>query len=259
MKLRRLRQLIQERELSERAASIGTGPVIPPDGTDYLDQLYPDTGPLRRELYRPHQEFFTAGKTYRERLMLAANRIGKTEGIGGYEVVRHMIGEYPPWWNGRVFLKPPTVWIAGDTSHTVREILQNKLLGPVTNIGSGLLPRRSLLRTTPKRGNPDSIQDFYVRHSSGGVSVATFKSYDQGFASFQGADKDIIWLDEEPDLNIYTECLTRTMTTNGIVICTFTPLLGLSEVVLLFLPGGKLPDPPKQIRKSDFHQDTRRS
>src|SRR5262245_29146481 len=214
-KLRRLRQLLQERELGERAAHIGRGPVVPSDGTDYIDSLYPETGPLRRELYIPHQEFFASGAEHRERLMLAANRIGKTEGIGGYEVVRHLIGEYPTWWRGRRFDKPPNCWIAGDTAHTVREILQNKLLGPVTNIGSGLLPRRSLLRTTPKRGNPDSIQDFYVRHSSGGVSVATFKSYDQGFSSFQGADKDIIWLDEEPDLNIYTECLTRTMTTNG--------------------------------------------
>src|SRR5262245_8873710 len=85
-KLRRLRQLIQERDLSEKAAHIGMGPVIPGDGTDYLDSLYPDAGPLRRELYIPHQEFFAAGAEHRERLMLAANRIGKTEGIGGYEV-----------------------------------------------------------------------------------------------------------------------------------------------------------------------------
>ena len=33
----------------------------------------------------------------------------------------------------------------------------------------------------------------------------------------------------------------RTMTTGGLLMLTFTPLLGLSEVVLSFLPGGKLP------------------
>ena len=64
-------------------------------------------------------------------------------------------------------------------------------------------------------------------------------------------------MDEEPDLNIYTECLTRTMTTNGMVICTFTPLLGLSDVVLLFLPGGKLPEPPKRA-EGRFGAATRR-
>jgi len=30
------------------------------------------------------------------------------------------------------------------------------------------------------------------------------------------------------------------MTNNGLIMCTFTPLLGMSDVVLYFLPGGKL-------------------
>src|ERR1700735_2635668 len=51
-----------------------------------IDTYYPDVGPLRRELYAKHMEFFAAGTKYRERLMLAANRVGKTEGVGGYEL-----------------------------------------------------------------------------------------------------------------------------------------------------------------------------
>ena len=51
---------------------------------------------------------------------------------------------------------------------------------------------------------------------------------------------DIIWLDEEPPMSIYAECLLRTMVSNGLILLTFTPLLGLTELVLLFLPGGKL-------------------
>ena len=31
------------------------------------------------------------------------------------------------------------------------------------------------------------------------------------------------------------------MTTNGLVMLTFTPLEGMSEVVLSFLPGGRIP------------------
>jgi phage terminase large subunit-like protein len=73
-----------------------------------------------------------------------------------------------------------------------------------------------------------------------GVSVLIFKSYDQRREAFQGTEQDVIWLDEEPPLGIYTECLLRTMTTGGHLLCTFTPLLGLSEVVLSFLPGGQL-------------------
>ncbi len=48
--------------------------------------FYPDTGPLRRELYQKHLEFFRAGAKYRERCFMAANRVGKTEGAGGYEI-----------------------------------------------------------------------------------------------------------------------------------------------------------------------------
>ncbi len=44
-------------------------------------RYYPDTGPLRRALYPKHNAFFDAGATHPERMVIAANRIGKTEGI----------------------------------------------------------------------------------------------------------------------------------------------------------------------------------
>jgi phage terminase large subunit-like protein len=39
---------------------------------------------------------------------------------------------------------------------------------------------------------------------------------------------------------LYSEGLTRTNATGGITIVTFTPLLGMSEVVLLFLSAGEV-------------------
>ena len=88
-----------------------------------LYRYFPDAGPLRRELYPRHMEFFAAGghhepmslpacgpgctgKPHRERLMLAANRIGKTESVGAYEVALHATGRYPPWWPGLRFRRP---------------------------------------------------------------------------------------------------------------------------------------------------------
>lgn len=201
---------------------------------------YPETGPLRRELYARHLEFFQAGKEYRERLMLAANRIGKTEGVGGYELTLHLTGQYPAWWQGRRFSRPIKAWAAGDTSKTVREIIQDKLLGPIGSWGTGLIPGNTLERVVRATGLPDTVDSIFVKYVSGGVSRVVLKSYDQRRESFQGTEQDVIWLDEEPPLDIYTECLLRTMTNNGMVMCTFTPLLGLSEVVLQFLPGGKL-------------------
>jgi len=187
-------------------------------------------------------EFFTAGKEHRERLMLAANRIGKTESVGGFECTLHATGLYPDWWPGRRFDRAVKVWAAGDTSNTVRDILQNKLLGKMGEFGTGLVPKKCVERWTMKRNVPEAVQDIYIRHVSGGMSLLTLKSYDQQRESFQGTEQDVIWLDEEPPMSIYAECLLRTMTTNGLILCTFTPLKGLSDVVLGFLPGGKMPN-----------------
>lgn len=203
--------------------------------------FYPDQGPLRRELYPKHLDFFRLGAAKRERLFLAANRIGKTEGAGGYELTLHLTGRYPSWWQGRRFAKANNWWAAGDTRETVRDILQRKLLGKPGEHGTGLIPRDTILRTAPGF-IPDAVQAIWVRHASGGVSVVQFKSYDQGREAFQGTEQDGIWLDEEPPQDVYTECLLRTMTNDGLVMLTFTPLRGMSEVVLAFLPGGAVPD-----------------
>lgn len=90
------------------------------------------------------------------------------------------------------------------------------------------------------RGGVDIIDSCSVRHVSGGASRIVLKSYEQGRESFQAAGVDAIWLDEEPPKAIYTEALTRVMSTvpgepNGALFCTFTPLKGMSEVVMDFL------------------------
>lgn len=213
-----------------------------------LASYYPDSGPLRRELYPKQLELFRLGATKRERLFLAANRVGKTE-AGGYELVCHLTGNYPAWWQGRRFPHTNVWWAAGDTRETVRDILQRKLLGRPGEFGTGLIPRESIVRTAPGF-IPDAVQAVWVKHVTGGVSVVQFKSYDQGREAFQGTEQDGIWLDEEPPQAVYTECLLRTMTNNGTVMLTFTPLRGMSEVVLAFMPGGALPekhDGPKAV------------
>ncbi len=212
-----------------------------------IDGYYPDAGPLRRELYPKHTEFFRLGKARRQRLFLAGNRVGKTEGAGGYETTCHLTGRYPSWWDGRVFDRPVSGWAAGNTRVKTKEILQGKLLGKPgepSKLGTGLVQRDCIVRTSYAPGVPDAIETVWVKHISGGTSVLSFKSYDQGREAFEGTEQDFVWLDEEPPMPIYNECLVRTMTTNGIIFMTFTPLQGVSEVVLMFLPGGLLPEKP---------------
>lgn len=113
-------------------------------------------------------------------------------------------------------------------------------------MGSGLIPKHLIAGTKRKSGNvPDVIESIKVRHVSGGLATIGLKSYEQGRKSFQGTEKDVILLDEEPPMDVYVECLLRTMGIEGskdpgMIMLTFTPLSGLSEVVLSFLPGGKI-------------------
>lgn len=206
-----------------------------------IHTYFPEEGPLRRELYSKHMQFFTAGSKYRERAFLAANRIGKTESGGGYELVCHLTGRYPKWWTGRKFDRPIQAWAAGNSGKTTRDIIQEKLFGPKEALGTGLIALQDLNgRPSAKSGVADAFDTALVKHVSGGNNILQLKSFDQGRTAFEGTEKDVIWLDEEAPLDVYTECLLRTMTNNGLLILTFTPLMGLSETVLQFLPNGDI-------------------
>jgi phage terminase large subunit-like protein len=206
-------------------------------------RYFPDDGPLSRDHYPKHLEIMALGATKRERLFMAANRVGKTE-TGAYELVCHLTGLYPTWWTGRRFAKPIRAWAAGDTSTTVRDIIQAALLGPLHAPGTGMIPSHLIIgEPTGRTGVPGAKETIRVRHVSGGESVLTLKSYDQKRQAFQGTSIEFIWLDEECPDDIYTECVLRTMDTpdlpgGGLVLLTFTPLMGLTPLILQFLPGG---------------------
>lgn len=167
---------------------------------------------------------------------------GKTMGCS-FEHVCHLIGWYPDWWEGFRFDRPIIGWAAGEDTKAVRESLQVTFLGQPGHHGTGLIPFDNLISTAARSGVPEAVDSVTVRSAFGGVSRLVFKSYDQGRESFQAAKVDVVQLDEEPPIAIYTEALTRTMATvpgerNGLVICGFTPLRGLSETVLAYMPGG---------------------
>lgn len=196
-----------------------------------INQYFPDEGDFRRELYGKALAFFKGGAQYPERLLLGGNRTGKTE-AASYEVSCHLTGVYPEWWEGRRFDHPVDIWAAGDTATTTRDICQLSLYGPVPAAPrSGMIPAHLIKHATPKNSIPGAVETIYVNHSSGGLSSIQFKSYDQRREAFQGTARHIIWLDEECPEDVYTECLMRTLTCQGIVIVTFTPVEGLTPFV----------------------------
>lgn len=214
--------------------------------------MFPDKGPYRRDLYSAHIRFITASHSHSQTAFIAANRTGKTR-TGAYIMACHLTGVYPEWWKGKKYINPINAWAAGKTNQKTKEIIQTELLGPENDTGSGMIPRHLIVKITKKNGVADGVETVTIRHASGGISILGFKSYEQGRDGFEGTKQQVIWLDEEPaDARIYSECVMRTADEHvpGIIYCTFTPLYGLSEVVMKFLPNGKatpngtVPDQP---------------
>jgi phage terminase large subunit-like protein len=205
-----------------------------------FDGWFPEYGPLRRSLYPKHIAFFDAGIEHRERLFMAGNRVGKTI-AGGYEATCHLTGIYPNWWKGRVFDRPVVGLAAGDTSATTRDIIQNKMLGSFDDIGSGMIPKH-LIQGDPVRrqGIAEAYEEVRVKHISGGTSRFMLRSYEQGRKIFQGFELDFAWLDEEVPQDVYAEALIRTMTTSGLLMMTFTPLQGMTPLVVDFMESAGL-------------------
>jgi phage terminase large subunit-like protein len=212
-----------------------------------FELMYPDRGPLRRELYKKHIDFFNASATHSELALVAANRVGKTT-AASYAMCAHLTGRYPSFWKGRRFDRPITGWCAGVDAKSARESVQAALFGEPGRQGQGMLPAEVIESTTARAGVSGAIDTAIIRHVSGGRSRLVIKSYDAGRESFQGAKIDVGWCDEEPPAAVFSEFLTRLLSTapdepSGLMMLTFTPLLGLSDVVLSFMPGGK---PPKE-------------
>ena len=200
-----------------------------------------------REYYAKHLEFFRLGASKRARCLMAANRVGKTFGAGGFETACHLTGDYPKWWEGKKFRHPIRAWACGKTNETTRDIVQTCLVGDVEYHGSrkmvdgsGIIPRDCIGlgpgQITWKQGVADLIDTIRIRHkASGGWSKLGLKSYQQGRGSFEGTAQHVIWDDEEPPMDVYGEQIIRTATTKGILMLTFTPLEGMSEVVQQFV------------------------
>jgi len=167
---------------------------------------------------------------------------GKTKG-GAYESALHLTGEYPDWWPGHRFARPIKAWCCGKTFVKVFEIVQTELLGDVetgarkTMSGTGMVPldridQRSL---TWRQGVSNLVDTVRIKHV-GGWSRLSFKAYSEGRDAFEGTAIDWIWDDEEPPQDVYGEQLIRLGTTRGRSLLTFTPLEGMSDVVMGFVP-----------------------
>jgi phage terminase large subunit-like protein len=205
-----------------------------------LDRLLEYRRTHRLEAYKPYAkqaEFHALGKTKRERLFRAGNQLGKTLS-GAAEMALHLTGLYPDWWQGRRWERGIKAWAGSKSGEATRGGVQRLLLGEPSDPmaqGTGFIPRHTIVDVSPARGLADAIDTVTVKNANGGHSTLKFKSYEQGRERWQVETVDCVWMDEEPPADIYTEALSRTNATGGMVYVTFTPLLGVSDVVMRFI------------------------
>jgi len=177
-----------------------------------------------------------------EKMLRAGNQLGKTLAAGA-QMTMDALSWYPDWYTGRRFVTPPKIerpfdfigWYGCTTSGMTRDGAQTKLLGDIREqggLGTGLIPLDNIVgRPTMARGISDFVDTIALTREVGGKAILRGKTFEMGRAAWQGEPVDVIWGDEDPgDFEVYGECQARLTTTNGIIIWSMSPMLGLSPV-----------------------------
>ncbi|KKK54637.1 hypothetical protein LCGC14_3082680, partial [marine sediment metagenome] len=192
--------------------------------------------------YPKQREFHAAGAVFRERLLIAGNQTGKTYSAS-MESAMHLTGDYPEWWEGARFDAPIVEWTGSESNESSREIIQASLLGTEDanenspNMGTGAIPGSAIVKLTKRQaGVRDVVDQIIVNYKGGGQSRAVLKTYEQKRLKWQGKRVDLVWVDEEPDPDIYSEALTRTNAVpDGKMLATFTGMKGTTAVYERFM------------------------
>jgi phage terminase large subunit-like protein len=180
----------------------------------------------------------TPGVPASQRLLLAANKVGKTYGAA-MEVAIHATGIYPDWWRGTRYLSAPEILVCGLTNDSVRDICQRELFGDPTDdksLGTGTVPKLKIGKRRPKTGVPNAYDSVRVQHVSGGWSRIYFRAYEQGWKKFMGIAFEVAWPDEEPPIEIWSQLIRSGLARKrAIIFCSMTPEEGMTEVVTGFM------------------------
>jgi phage terminase large subunit-like protein len=205
----------------------------------------------RWNYYRPHPDTqlpFHCSPA-KERSIVLGTQQGKTT-AASFELAFRAVDYFPDWHSGP-HPQPPAIerpqkftgWYAGVSSQLVRDGAQLKLIGDISQdkgLGSGAIPLDYIEKITLARGIANFVDTVTVRRESGGHAILQSKTYEQSARMFQAVPCDLVWLDEDPgyDDTIYGECLGRTIATNGGIVVSLTPMLGLTPIRKRFIDGG---------------------
>ena len=221
-----------------------TDPKVLEQALKLAEQIHEKKESNRLSYYEPYEyqkNFHDArdeqGTLARQRLLMAANKTGKTF-CGAAEMAYHLTGVYPSWWKGYRFHGPIKAWAAGNTTANTRDIVQAELFGEPgdeEDFGHGAIPRDKIVKWDRQPGIPNAISAVTIKHASGRNSKVYLKSYEQGKQAWMGKAIDVIWMDEEPPQDIYSQALRASLKGGGLTFMTFTPESGMTNVVAQFM------------------------
>ncbi len=161
-------------------------------------------------------------------LCTGGNRAGKTQ-FGAQLAIAIAAGR-DEWWvrewlrfndlpQDLIQRKPQTVWYAALSYGDALEYGRPKL-EQYAPVGTKFTRWRAQDRAS-------------MRLPNGGRIVSL--SVDAGREKFQGASVKFVWMDEEPSVEVFEECMLRIVDTKGKILITATPLKGLSFLYDFFV------------------------
>lgn len=196
------------------------------------------------QCYDWQRRFYEAGAFASQRMIMAANGVGKSQSTCA-ELAAHVTGDYPDWWTGRKFLRGGwEVWIGSIDNNMQKRGPQRALLGRDLGefLGTGLIPRAKIKSIEQRQAGVKEVADTVViQHSSGDNVIIKWLTFEQGWRKWQSGDPKVILWDEEPDdtisdqKDILSETLTRLVRNNGIFLVGYTPLLGDTQLTEHFM------------------------
>ncbi|TKG17747.1 terminase large subunit domain-containing protein [Vibrio lentus] len=196
--------------------------------------------------YPWQSEFMAASTKYHQRYLRAGNQTGKTLSQG-MEVAQHISGRYQDWYEGtRIEGSDNLFWCIGIDLDATANVMMYELFGTkdirmLDEVGSGSIPKdcidfdtmvkdgRRLISCRIKHFDKDGVFD--------GYNTLQFFGAQQGFSKMMGSRVKYAWIDEIPQHNsmeIFTQCIARTINTDGFVTITGTPEQGRLELDVMF-------------------------
>jgi len=160
-------------------------------------------------------------------VLVGGNRAGKS--INGAAVTaawalgKNYFKDEPAWsWVQHLPIPEPpnNIWIVGLDYAVIRDVIWREKL----TRGKDHPP---FVPADPSVRRKVAESDFQIFFQNG--SCITCKSADSGREKFQGASVDLVWIDEEPEEEIFDECYQRTADCGGKIMVTLTPLVDIAS------------------------------